>query len=159
MASIFEGQFSKTRPTFQPKQGSFGFQVYIYIYIHVYLEPGNVLYFGISKTLQKVRPNLPPFKTSVIWNMNIDFIRMYVCKKYIYIYLEPKWGPLFWMEFGPCFGGLTFKNRGHWGSRYIYIYMPRAQRSTRGVDLNHFTWSACASRGNLRRKKKKINLM
>ena len=20
---------------------------------------------------------------------------------------------------GPCFGGLTFKNRGHWGSRYV----------------------------------------
>ena len=23
----------------------------------------------------------------------------------------------------PCFGGLTFKNRGHWGSRYIEIYL------------------------------------
>ena len=23
----------------------------------------------------------------------------------------------------PCFGGLTFKSRGHWGSRYIYIYI------------------------------------
>ena len=32
-------------------------------------------------------------------------------------YLEPKWGPLFWLEFRPCFGGLTFKNRGHLGSR------------------------------------------
>ena len=37
---------------------------------------------------------------------------------YIYIYLEPKWGPLFWLEFRPCFGGLTFKNRGQLGSRY-----------------------------------------
>ena len=37
---------------------------------------------------------------------------------YIFIYLEHKWGPLFWLEFGPCFGGLTFKNKGHWGSRY-----------------------------------------
>ena len=24
---------------------------------------------------------------------------------------------------GPCFGGLTFKNRGQLGSRYIYIYI------------------------------------
>ena len=23
----------------------------------------------------------------------------------------------------PCFGGLTFKNRGHLGSRYVYIYI------------------------------------
>ena len=35
------------------------------------------------------------------------------------ILLEPKWGLLFWLEFRPCFGGLTFKNRGHWGSRLI----------------------------------------
>ena len=33
--------------------------------------------------------------------------------------LEPKW-PLFWLEFGPCFGGLTFKNRGHLSSRWIW---------------------------------------
>ena len=40
----------------------------------------------------------------------------------LYIYLEPKWGyTLFWLEFRPCFGGLTFKNRGHLGSRYIYV--------------------------------------
>ena len=39
----------------------------------------------------------------------------------IYIYLEPKW-PLFWMEFRPCFGGLTFKNKGQLGSRYIYWF-------------------------------------
>ena len=25
---------------------------------------------------------------------------------------EPKWGPLFWLEFRPCFDGLTYKNRG-----------------------------------------------
>ena len=30
---------------------------------------------------------------------------------------------MFWLEFRPCFGKLTFKNRGHWGSRYIYIYV------------------------------------
>ncbi len=29
MTSIFEGQPPKTRPKLQPKQGSFGFQVYI----------------------------------------------------------------------------------------------------------------------------------
>ena len=23
----------------------------------------------------------------------------------------------------PCFGGFTFKNRGHFGSRYVYIYI------------------------------------
>ena len=34
------------------------------------------------------------------------------------IYLEAKWGPLFWLEFGPCFEELTFKNRGHWGPRH-----------------------------------------
>ena len=33
-------------------------------------------------------------------------------------YLEPKW-PLFWLE-KVLFWGLTFKNEGHWGSRYIY---------------------------------------
>ena len=38
------------------------------------------------------------------------------------IYLEPKWGPFFCLEFRPCVEGLTFKNRGHLGSRYIYIY-------------------------------------
>ena len=27
--------------------------------------------------------------------------------------------PLFWLEFRPCFGGLTFKNRGQMGSRHI----------------------------------------
>ena len=33
----------------------------------------------------------------------------------------------FEFEFRPCFGGLTFKNRGHLGSSYIYciyIYIP-----------------------------------
>ena len=43
---------------------------------------------------------------------------------YIYIYiLEAKW-PLFCLEFRPCFEGLTFKNRGHWGFRYtIYTLL------------------------------------
>ena len=34
-------------------------------------------------------------------------------------YLEPKW-PVFWLEKALFGGGLTFKNRGHWGSRSIY---------------------------------------
>ena len=33
----------------------------------------------------------------------------------VYKDLEPKW-PLLWLEFRPCFGGLTFKNRGQLGS-------------------------------------------
>ena len=46
-------------------------------------------------------------------------ITVYICYTHIYIYnyLEPKW-PLFWLEFRPCFGGFTFKHRGHLGSRY-----------------------------------------
>ena len=43
----------------------------------------------------------------------------------IYIrYLEPKW-PLFLIfdRKRSCFEGLTFKNRGHWSSGYIQIYM------------------------------------
>ena len=31
---------------------------------------------------------------------------------YTWNILEPKWGPLFWLEKRPCFGGLTFENRG-----------------------------------------------
>ena len=34
----------------------------------------------------------------------------------ITIYLEPKWGPLFCLEFRPCFEGFTFKTRGHLGT-------------------------------------------
>ena len=35
MTSIFEGQVLKTRPKFQPKHGSFGFQVIVYINIDI----------------------------------------------------------------------------------------------------------------------------
>ena len=38
------------------------------------------------------------------------------------IQLEPKWGPLFWLEKAPCFGGLTFKHRGRWGSRQLMVW-------------------------------------
>ena len=33
--------------------------------------------------------------------------------------VQPKW-LLFWLEFRPCLGGLTFKHRGQLGSRYAY---------------------------------------
>ena len=32
-----------------------------------------------------------------------------------------KWGPFFWIQGWPCFEGLTFKHRGHLGSKYVYI--------------------------------------
>ena len=31
---------------------------------------------------------------------------------------------LFWLEFRPCFVEVTFKNRGHLGSRYTYPIHP-----------------------------------
>ena len=44
----------------------------------------------------------------------------------IYIYIERERedpnDPCFYWK-GPCFGGLKPKNRGHTGSRYIYIYI------------------------------------
>ena len=41
---------------------------------------------------------------------------------YIYIYTWNPNDPCFdWKS--PCFGGLTFKNRGHLGSRYVYLYL------------------------------------
>ena len=42
-------------------------------------------------------------------------------KMEINIYLQPFDDPCFdWKR--PCLGELTFKNRGHLGSRYVYIY-------------------------------------
>ena len=44
--------------------------------------------------------------------------------KDIYIYLEPKLGPFVLLEKGlPCFGGLSFKNRGCLGARYIVVHL------------------------------------
>ncbi len=54
---------------------------------------------------------------------------VYLKNVYIYIYIyyihipRTLWWPLCCLEFWPCFQGLTFKNRGHLGSRYIYIYV------------------------------------
>ena len=51
------------------------------------------------------------------------FVYIYIfIFEYTYIYLEPK-RPLFWLEKALFFGGLTFTDRGHWGSRCIYIYI------------------------------------
>ena len=49
-----------------------------------------------------------------------------------HVYLQPKWGPLFWMEFGPSFGGFQPKNRGQTGSR-SYVkrsFIPMAKLQT-----------------------------
>ena len=36
---------------------------------------------------------------------------------------NPNGAPCFDWSLGLVLGGWTFKNRGHWGSRYIYIYI------------------------------------
>ena len=54
-----------------------------------------------------------------IYIYNYDRLHIQICKHDIYIYLEPKW-PL--IETGLVFEGGPSKNRGHLGSRYIYIY-------------------------------------
>ena len=51
------------------------------------------------------------------------YLAIHMCiYEYVNIYLEANW-PLFWLEFGPCFGGApTFKSRGHgWVLGIIYI--------------------------------------
>ena len=58
-------------------------------------------------------PEGRPFKA--LWT--VQFISKWV----ISIPFEPKWGPLFWLKFGPYVGGLIFKNRGQLGSRYLYM--------------------------------------
>ena len=64
-----------------------------------------------------------------------SLMRKVTKKKWPYNYVEPKWGPLFWLEFGSCFGGApTFKNRGK-------IWVPGSWW------LNHQPiWKICASR-------------
>ena len=67
---------------------------------------------------------------------------MYDILLYWYIdALGPKW-PLFDFK-RPCFGGLTFKNRGHLGSRCIYIYIHI--RSYRWYSMNLFLGSSTVS--------------
>ena len=45
-------------------------------------------------------------------------------------YLEPKWGPLFWSEWGPYFGGLTFKNRVVIWVRGLIEFQQTSKRSS-----------------------------
>ena len=55
MTSIFEGtQPHKTRPKLQPKQGSFGFQVYIriYIIICIYILAVSIPKMILNKTTE-----------------------------------------------------------------------------------------------------------
>ena len=53
-----------------------------------------------------------------------------ICNTYLYLYTKNPNDPCFdWKR--PCFGGLTFKNRGHLGSRYIYSSM-----SSKKTDVN-----------------------
>ena len=79
----------------------------------------------------------PPVSPRVCWESllasvdNVDLVwYMYQCSimnMYYVYYIDIKytWNPnnpcFDWKR--PCFGGLTFKNRGHLGSRYIYIYV------------------------------------
>ena len=61
--------------------------------------------------------------TQLFMNIGISAYEWYIdIYIYIYTYLEPKW-PLFWLK-RALFGGLTFKNRGQLGSRYICLGNP-----------------------------------
>ena len=73
--------------------------------------------------------------------------------------LELKW-PLFWLEVRPCFEGLTFKNRGHWGSRRFQPFVlvgfldpGLVSRKSTNVPCflrDHFnTWKTCLKTSNL----------
>ena len=50
--------------------------------------------------------------------VGIVFNRIFIS---INLYVPRTQMTLVLLEKGPCFGGLTFKNRGHLGTRYIYI--------------------------------------
>ena len=56
--------------------------------------------------------------------------KSYVMRAYIYIYPGTQM-TLVLTGKGLVFGGLTFKNRGHLGSRYIYIYTYLSWKSSR----------------------------
>ena len=61
---------------------------------------------------------VPHFGWEVGWFFNK---KLMICIQLLYIYTwNPAMARLFWLEFGPCFGGLTFKNRGELGSRYMH---------------------------------------
>ena len=125
--------------------------IYIYLYLHIYiyipLHP-NTFWEGICTPniylkhflMQEVFRCLviyPPVNIAMdihlfhweIHSTNGGFsIAMLVYRSvYIIRYLEHKRNPCFDRK-RPCFfwgGQVTFKNRGHLGSRYIYIFMSR----------------------------------
>ena len=71
---------------------------------------------GGSKTPNLAGPKILPFCNTL--GHSVLSLYIYI---HIYIYTWNPNDPCFdWKK--PCFGGLTFKNRGHLGSRYIYIY-------------------------------------
>ena len=73
------------------------------------------------------RRKVPPIESMIVFNAsekNISenwLISPNRCTKNIYTW-NPN-DPCFDWK-GPCFGGLTFKSRGHWGSRYLYEITP-----------------------------------
>jgi hypothetical protein len=63
-----------------------------------------------------------------------NYLSMYLSiHLYIYIYLEPSFDPSFgWLTFN--FMGQNLENKGHLGSRYIYIYDGMPCIDTSGMD-------------------------
>ena len=75
----------------------------------------SIVVVGAFQNIGTTQKKPTPWKGTP-YIMNSGVLRnMYIY--YIHLQVEPKW-PLFWLKFGPCFGGLTFKNRGQLGSRY-----------------------------------------
>ena len=68
MTSIFEGQPAKTRPNFQSKQGSFGFQddtaPVIGVFIEIFDENSYALFFSVKNSWEPkgTPPNATPPK-------------------------------------------------------------------------------------------------
>ena len=74
---------------------------------------------GGSKTPNLAGPKILPFCNTLGHSVLSLYIYIYT---HIYKYTWNPNDPCFdWKK--PCFGGLTFKNRGHLGSRYIYMYI------------------------------------
>ena len=71
----------------------------------------------------------PPLLFQQSWLMIVPHPMEIMLKKTSYMqetwyYIPGNWNPndRCFDRKRPCFERLTFKNRGHWGSRYIYIY-------------------------------------
>ena len=69
----------------------------------------------ISLRIQ-VCPEKGIFPTILFWGWDWDHQSYYREGSgflgYIYIYLDPKWCPLFWLKFGPCLGGFCHPSHG-----------------------------------------------